>query len=178
MLQKTCFLKCQLIAKWLQLLSSFFIFATMETSATEGKILCPSLFPAKKCKSQSLLFTAATFRIKASSLSLVPSASLGQTDRPTNQTLGVFTRPLPGPASTLVSPGLNRRNIVTESFGWKRPLRSSPTVSLTLPSPALNHIPTEHWKCLGFKGKVPEAPSQGLNTFWVACMSLKSEMNH
>lgn len=87
MLQKNCFLKCQLIAKWLQLLSSDFIFATMKTSATEWKILLypSSLFPARKCKNQTLLHNAATFDIRASSLSLAPLASLGQTDRPTNQ---------------------------------------------------------------------------------------------
>lgn len=142
-----------------------------------GKDFMPLFVPCKEMRKSEPLIHCSNFSYK--SIQSVPGPfSIPRTDWQTaNQTLGVFTRPLPGPASTLLSPGLTRRNIVTESFGWKRPLRSSPTVSLTLPSPALNHIPTEHWKCLGFKGKVPEAPSQGLNTFWVACMSLKSEMN-
>lgn len=67
MLQKNCFLKCQLIAKWLQLVSSYFIFATVKTPAMEWKILClSSLFPVRERREQSLSHPAAAFGTGAS----------------------------------------------------------------------------------------------------------------
>lgn len=87
MLQKNCFLKCHLIAKRLQLLSSYFVFATMKTEQVSGRFYAPLLCSLQgKFKRQSLLDTAAAFNTRASCVFLVPLVSPGQTDKPTDWT--------------------------------------------------------------------------------------------